>query len=112
MSLWNRVNLLRRVLYSCCPYLAAASRPTHCLQNTQFDCTGHGHCIPIEKVCDGTNDCGRFEDERVSLCIGEQPFLATLSIWDAMKLMYKFVKVELSAKYYRVRVLNLNVVST
>ena len=93
-------------------YLAATSKPNHCPKNTKFDCTGLGHCIPIEKVCDGANDCGKYEDELDSLCKSKQPSLATLNTLDVVKLMYKFVKVALSAKYYRVRVLNLNVVST
>ena len=29
---------------------------------TQFDC-GSGNCVPLDRVCDRTNDCGQWQDE-------------------------------------------------
>lgn len=38
-----------------------------CSPETEFDC-GDGMCISLDKVCDGVNDCGQWEDEPKGKC--------------------------------------------
>lgn len=38
-----------------------------CHADTQFDCGG-GLCISLDKVCDGVDDCGQWEDEPKGKC--------------------------------------------
>ena len=38
-----------------------------CNPETEFDCGG-GMCIGLNKVCDGVNDCGQWEDEPKGKC--------------------------------------------
>lgn len=38
-----------------------------CNVQTQFDC-GDNNCISLEKVCNGVNDCGNWEDEPKDNC--------------------------------------------
>ncbi len=40
-----------------------------CNNTTEFDCGGDGKmCIPLDRVCNGKNDCGNWADEPKKYC--------------------------------------------
>ena len=50
-------------------YFIVATPPPSCNPDTEFDCSGgkgKPHCINILKVCNGANDCGQMEDEKIN----------------------------------------------
>lgn len=54
--------------------------PSGCDTETRFDCLQDGtHCIPLDMVCDGHEDCRNGEDESDPSCEINSSELAILS---------------------------------
>ena len=47
--------------------MTAGTVVTGCKTDVEFDCGG-GLCILMDRVCDGANDCGQWQDEPKGLC--------------------------------------------
>jgi len=61
----------------------------NCDAATMFDCS-HGareKCIPLESVCNGTDDCGDMIDEAPELCVNHSEY--DLSPYQPMKPTYR-----------------------
>lgn len=50
--------------------LVATARVTHGCQISEFACRGGALCLPLDKYCDGRDDCGDASDEP-KFCTGE-----------------------------------------
>lgn len=65
-------------MFKSCPR-PAGDHAIGCNSTTEFDCVGDGKmCIRLDRVCDGKNDCGNWQDEpkhmcNVNECAGEVP---------------------------------------
>ena len=59
------VSVLNKLIF--CFGHTPLSGPTTCSSN-QWQCIGTSHCLEMNQVCDGNNDCGDNSDEGTHCC--------------------------------------------